>query len=288
MVVFCSRARRARPGLLGAALLGALAFNSPVLSASAPATAIEPECRTRISVTRNETELAAVAAEWRRGRPLRIVAIGYPSTAGIGTSAPSLAYPAQLDGELDEELDGWSVSVVNLGIGGETAEATVERLKAVGATDPSLVIWQVGTNDALKGGDEAGFRRLVEGGIAAARSADVGLMLIDPQDFPGIKDRPTYERFVRTIQSVADENQVPLFSRYALMQDWKEDSPERLKGMLAKDSFHMGDRGYRCLAQHLSAAIGSAIRRRREVPPAAVSGRARPVTAAGVGHRIRD
>lgn len=173
------------------------------------------------------------------------------------------------------------MSVPNLGIGGETAEATIERLKAVVASDPDLILWQVGTNDALKGGDPAVFRRLLERGVAAARAADVGLVLVDPQDFAAVKDRETYRRYVDTIRAVADEGHVPLFSRYAMMQEWRLTEPDRFAAMLSKDGFHMSDRGYGCLAQHLSAVIVGAVRRRRNAPAPTVQ-RERPVTSAGV------
>ena len=70
----------------------------------------------------------------------------------------------------------------NAGIGGELAAKTLQRLKsALKSGWARLVIWQVGTNDAIVGVDEALFRATVESGVAAARAAGVPLVLIDPQ-----------------------------------------------------------------------------------------------------------
>jgi len=254
----------------------------------APAQAAVPaECASRQNVVSHADELAAIAAGWRRGRPLRIVAIGSSSTQGIGASSPDRAYPARLAAALDEKREGWTFSIANLGVGGETAPATLERLRAVIASDPDLVIWQVGTNDALRGGDPSGFRDLVVRGIAAARAADVGLMLLDPQDFSAVENRPSYEGYVAAIRAAADEYGVPLFSRYALMRDWRAASEASFRAMLSGDGFHMSDRGYECLAQHLADAIDVAMHRRKDFAPAMVS-RERPVTSAGSVGRRRD
>ena len=232
-------------------------------------------------------ELAALTTDWKRGRPVRIVAIGSSSTQGIGASAPDKAYPARLAEVLKEKREGWTFAVSNLGVGGETAPATLERLRAVVKGDPDLIIWQVGTNDALKGGDPAAFRTIIERGVAAARAADVGLLLLDPQDFPKIENRDLYESYVREIRAVADEYGVPLFSRYALMRSWRGESEDRLLEMLSPDRFHMGDRGYECLAAALGATIDTALSRRRDVPPAMVS-RERSLSSAHAPRPRRD
>ena len=48
---------------------------------------------------------------------------------------------------------------------------------------------------------------------------------------------------------------VPVFSRYKLMKAWGERSPEVLRSMLSSDGFHMGDRGYECLARLIADGL---------------------------------
>ena len=228
---------------------------------------VDASCASSLDPVSHQAELADYASDWRRARPVRIVAIGSSSTAGAGASKPEFAYPARLAAYLGQDLEGWSVSVLNLGIGGETIGATVERLKAVLISRPTLIIWQVGTNDALGEGDEDAFRRTVEDGVIAARAAKVDLVVVDPQDFPGIKNRERYERYVDTIRAVADKYDTPLFSRYAMMKDWWRYDRERASAMLSKDGFHMSDRGYDCLARHMSTRIAGAVRNRSRKPP---------------------
>ncbi len=195
-------------------------------------------------------------------KSLRILAIGSSSTEGIGASAPGLTYPAQLQTRLAARL-GRKVEVDNAGVGGETVAATVVRLKAaLKAGKPDLVIWQVGTNDAVVGEDEASFRKSLQDGVWAIRDAKVPFVLLDPQFFPGVRDIERYERYVRIIHDLGAQNGAAVFSRYALMKEWGAESDGLLRAMLAKDAFHMSDRGYGCLAQNLAADLAPLWRRR--------------------------
>lgn len=190
-----------------------------------------------------------------RHEPVRILAIGSSSTEGIGASSPDRSYPAQLQEELEAR---WKrpVAVVNAGRGGETAVETVERLERLLEREKfDLVIWQVGTNDAVRGVDEKRFQALLERGIAAAQSAATDIILLDQQYFPSIRDLARYERYVETVDRVAGSRKVSVFSRYALMKDWNLQSPESLRTMLSADGFHMGDRGYDCLAGQVADAL---------------------------------
>jgi len=185
-------------------------------------------------------------------RKLEILAIGSSSTAGIGASTPSHAYPALLADELGRE-DKIAAQVRNAGVGGELAATTLQRLKAALKSGwPELVIWQVGTNDALVGVDEALFRATVESGIAAARAAKVPLMLVGPQFTLKTPDVERYERFVGIVNEIGEKLRVPVLSRYAMMKQW---GMKKALALLSGDGLHMNDLGYRCLAHALAEEI---------------------------------
>ena len=142
---------------------------------------------------------------------MRILAIGSSSTQGIGATGPSFTYPAQLQTRL-AAMFGRAVEVDNSGIGGETIDATVKRLEAeIAAGKPDLVIWQVGTNDAVINEDEASFRGRLLQGVAAMRAAKVPFVLIDPQYYPGVHDVAHYEQYVQIIREVGAENGAAMF-----------------------------------------------------------------------------
>ena len=187
-------------------------------------------------------------------RVLDILAIGSSSTEGIGASSPAFSYPAQLADELSTK-DRIPALVRNAGIGGELAVKTLQRLKAaLKAGLPKLVIWQVGTNDALVGVDETVFRATVESGIAAARAAGVPLMLVDPQFAAKIPDVARYERFVAIVDEIGERLRVPVVSRYAMMKRRGTNALALLSG----DGLHMNDLGYRCLAHAIAEKIEGA------------------------------
>jgi acyl-CoA thioesterase I len=188
-------------------------------------------------------------------RTLEILAIGSSSTEGIGASSPANAYPAQLEDELTHD-DGIAADVKNAGVGGELAIKTLRRLKAALKTGwAELVIWQVGTNDALVGVDETLFRATVESGVAAARAAGVPLLLIDPQFTPKSPDEARYERFVEIVDEIGARDHVPVLSRFAMM---KRRGTKDARALLSKDGLHMNDLGYRCLAHAIAEAIEGA------------------------------
>jgi lysophospholipase L1-like esterase len=209
--------------------------------------------------------LPRLARHLAQAEPIRILAIGSSSTEGIGASSKAKSYPAQLQSFLQARWKSGNVAVENAGIGGETVVETVSRLEAALRTNPpDLVIWQVGTNDALKGGDENRFRDLLTRGISAARNADIGIILLDQQFFPTVRDPARYEHYVQTIREVAAAKEVAIFPRYRLMKEWAKAAPGEFPPMLSPDGFHMSDQGYACLARNL----GTKLAQRVEMAPA--------------------
>ena len=127
-----------------------LAGASLILFALSSASAEEATCPS----DRTEFEANGAALAFPKGgagRPLDILAIGSSSTEGIGASSPANAYPARLEDELAKQ-DGIDAEVKNAGIAGELAAKTLQRLRsALKSGWAQLVIWQVGTNDAIVG-----------------------------------------------------------------------------------------------------------------------------------------
>src|SRR6266702_3498431 len=88
--------------------------------------------------------LPCLARAIRDGGPIKIVAIGSSSTAGRADVVP---YPHWLEMYLRVATDNWRIDVINRGKGGEEADKEFARFDSdVFAEEPSLVIWQVGTN----------------------------------------------------------------------------------------------------------------------------------------------
>lgn len=180
------------------------------------------------------------------GAPARVLAIGSSTTAGWG-AAPGEGYPARLDALSP------GVTVVAAGRGGEVAAATFTRLRDRLAEGPwTLVIWQVGVNDALRGVAEADLAATLDAGIAAIRDAGAAPLLMDQQAHPGAPDPVRYARFVALVAEAARRNGAPLIARHAAMARW---SPAQRAARMAGDDFHMNGRGYACLARLIADAL---------------------------------
>jgi acyl-CoA thioesterase-1 len=78
---------------------------------------------------------------------IKIVALGASQTEGKGVSE-SDAYPAQLEQLLKAE--GYSISVINEGISGNTTRDLLDRFSRAVPEGTKLVILQPGTNDRVR------------------------------------------------------------------------------------------------------------------------------------------
>ncbi|HBF52541.1 MAG TPA: SGNH/GDSL hydrolase family protein, partial [Afipia sp.] len=65
---------------------------------------------------------------------------------GAGASSPAYSYPSRLERELRQRFPETPITVINQGVNGEDAASMMERMDAVLAPKPDLVIWQLGTN----------------------------------------------------------------------------------------------------------------------------------------------
>lgn len=225
------------------------------LIVTSPVQAAEFSCR-ETPIVRSNVTLSDLSSRIGQGRPLSILAIGSSSTEGIGASAKDKTYPARLQALLGRAWAKTPVEIVNAGIGGEIAPQTLMRLeKALAARRFDLVIWQVGTNDAVQGGDIEKFRAMVADGIALVKRSGANLAILDPQFFPGIREPARYLGYVEAIAEIARGQAVPVFTRYDTMREWHRYDAGAFTAALSTDGFHMSDAGYDCLARDMSAAL---------------------------------
>jgi acyl-CoA thioesterase I len=212
--------------------------------------------------------LPATRAALREGRPLTVLAFGSSSTEGAGATAPGNTYPARLEDRLRAALPGVPLAVLNRGRGGEDVAEMLLRLdREVLAAAPTLVVWQAGANAVLKGMPPEAFRAAMAGGIARLQAAGTDLVLMDSQRAPRILASPNHPVFDALMRDLAADQQVPLFSRAALMRDWEALGAPPAE-FLGEDGLHHNDRGYDCLAAALAESVLEALH-----PPALVAGR---------------
>ena len=190
----------------------------------------------------------------RTTRTARILGIGSSSTAGIGASSPSRTYVARLETNLETALTGTDFDVVGHGLSGELAQGAADRMKReVEETMPDLVIWQVGTNDALRHVALNDFTRCLGKTLAWLKQQQIDVVLINPQYGQALVKDPYYEEVVAAIATIAREQRVPLVNRFETMRKLQRERGRYFD--LAGDNLHMNDEGYRHLAEHVAAII---------------------------------
>jgi acyl-CoA thioesterase I len=185
--------------------------------------------------------------------PIRVVAVGSSSTVGVGSSAPALNYPNQLDAILAQAFAGRRLIVINRGVSGEMAEMTVNRLKKIAVEDkPTLVLWQVGTNDALSGVPVSTFKTLVRDQIRWFKERRIDVVLVGLQYTPRHARNDHYIAIRDALQVVAIEEAVLYVRRFAAMQYLESTLGPKL---LSSDELHLNDQGYRCMAEHIARIL---------------------------------
>jgi acyl-CoA thioesterase I len=258
---------------------GTIALLSVFCFCLAPAKGAEPTatCEGPSDLVRLDRPLVHVGARLAAGEPVKIVAIGSSSTAGAGASGPGASYPSRLAAELNELYPDVPITVLNRGINGQDAAEMLTRFEQdVIDEKPDLVIWQLGTNAALRDLPLDDTGRMIRDGVQRIKDAGADVLLVDPQFVPKVIAKPEAEGIVQLIATTATSSKINTFRRFAIMRHWYRRNGQSFDAFTSPDGLHMNDWGYACWAKLLCGAIADAAKR------GLVSARARnqePVTS---------
>ncbi|MGH6815081.1 MAG: SGNH/GDSL hydrolase family protein [Hyphomicrobiaceae bacterium] len=188
-------------------------------------------------------------------RKIRVLAIGSSSTVGVGASSPRQRYPDQLEQILENAVQGLDVEIVNGGVSGEMARTTAERLKQeVARLDPDLVLWQVGTNDALARVPIEDFAATLTATLRWLKEREKDVALVGLQYTVRLSKDDHYKAIKETLRRIAAQEKILLVHRYEAME-FIAAAAKKDNELLANDAFHLNDLGYRCMAEHIARAI---------------------------------
>jgi hypothetical protein len=238
----CSRAILGLTLLLAGCLLAA-----PARAENAPASCEVPDY-----LLSSESTLSKVGDAVKAGRPLDILVVGSRSST-INNSDGS-AYPGRLQAFLREKLPSLPVNVsVELQTKKTAEEAAATFVKLVEGKKPTLVIWQTGTVDAMRSVDPDDFRGAVDEGVAALQNAGTDVILMNLQYSPRTETMISPSPYLDNLRMVAQQHDVPLFDRFAIMHHWNDQGDFDL--FSASHGIELAKRVHDCIGRALSKLI---------------------------------
>jgi hypothetical protein len=202
--------------VLGLAMLAGLLAIVPARAEDAPSA-----CEVPPYLLSSESALPKVAAAVKTAQKLDVLVVG--SRSSTISASDGTAYPGRLEAMLREKLPGVKVAVnVELQVKKTAEEVAGGLAKLVAERKPTLVIWQTGTVDALRSIDPDDFRAAVDDGVAALQGAGTDVILMNLQYSPRTETMISAAPYIDNMRVVAQQHDVPLFDRFAVMRHWNE------------------------------------------------------------------
>jgi lysophospholipase L1-like esterase len=212
-------------------------------------------CRTPPAVLGDVVTLTRSAAVATRTRHLKVVALGSSSTAGAGASDRAHAWPARLEEELKRRLPDAEITVVNLAEMRLTVQAMIARLPEVLEQRPDIVVWEVGTAEAVRHLDVDDFFRAVLQGAELLTAHGIDVVLVDPQYTRDTARLITFEPYLSAISRAAQMREVSLFHRHAVMRYWVDNGQFQFDSLRPADFARVADSAYDCIGRLLAHFI---------------------------------
>jgi hypothetical protein len=211
------------PGWLRHCIVFIAAGGIGLLSAPAAAFAEERECSVPERFYAFEPPLTKTAKALASGREVVIATLGGASTAGLAAGGADFAWPARLAAALAEKFPSARAKVINLAVARQTAKRAADRFdRDVLPLKPTLVIWETGTMEAVRGIDVEQFRETVRAGTDELRAARVEVVLMNTQFSRATDTMIHFEPYLTAMRELADANDMPLFRRHDIMRHWAE------------------------------------------------------------------
>jgi acyl-CoA thioesterase I len=216
-----------------------------------------------------ESPLPNVAAALQKRKQIKILSIG-ASSVGSRRSARG-GHTEQTRQILQDAIKGLDVVMINRGVSGELSAQAATRIKnEVALTEPDMVLWQVGTNDALTYVPLDEIESAIVDTIRWLKEHKVDVVLVGLQYVDRMAQDDHYRAVRELMRKVAAQEKVMIVRRYEAQRLLLQ--AEASGGGLVPDEFQRSETGYICLAQYMARAItlgifGRALRMDTLAPP---------------------
>jgi acyl-CoA thioesterase I len=212
-------------------------------------------CETPGTQVITPSPLPNIAAALKARKKINILA--------IGTTSASLRGPvsgdryAAVERFLETTFKGLDVEIVHRGVSGELAANAAERISTEAAlTRADIVLWQVGTADAMAQIPVADFQASVVRSLEWLKQHNIDVILVGMRYTLSMSRDPHYQAMRQAIQEIAKSQNVLRVGLYEA-----EETLERIRlsqGVLLSD-VEATNADYGCIAEYLARAIAVGI-----------------------------
>jgi hypothetical protein len=235
------------------ALIATIALNClPALGAVA-----EPQpdpCEVPAAFLESEIDLVRVTNELKDKHRLDISVLGTGSSSLPGPDGAHFAYPARLENALKQQLPGNEIKVTAHIAPKQITANMVGGLDKILAEDqPTLVVWQAGTSDAINGVETEDFRSSLEDGIEKIQNAGADVILMNMQYSPRTAAMLDVSAYADVMRRVAQQRNALLFDRLGIMQNWNDIGTFDLYAATKK--YDMARQVHECIGRALASQI---------------------------------
>jgi hypothetical protein len=249
--------------VLGALVAAGLLAAAPVRAQDAATSAPQVEhksCDVQADqLNPGDTSLDKVQAAVKERKKLEVMVVGSGSSSIASPDGASAAYPALLEAFLRKRLPGVEVTVTTNLQPKKSAEEVAEALQSLAAERKAdLVIWQTGTVDAIRSIHPDDFRHALDEGITAVKATGSDVVLMNLQYSPRMETMLPTTPYLDNMRAAAQQQDVPLFDRYSIMQNWNESGVFDLSS--SSRSFALAKGVHKCLGRALADLVVAAAR----------------------------
>lgn len=210
--------------------------------------------------------LPVTVARLQAGKTLRILAMGNAAVNHPDRKQGRGSESSQFASLLGKVLRGVQIEVVNRGVSGEVVATSSQRLiNEAAMMRPDLVLWQLGTSDAVLRVPVDQFIDTVRATVRKLRDNNIDVVLVGLQYTPQFARDERYFAMRNALNKLATEEQLVHVRRYHAME-----FIARTKANVSvrpDAEFSVEELGPQCMAEHVAQALIANIFLRRTRKP---------------------
>jgi hypothetical protein len=214
---------------------------------------ISRDCQIGSTQIVSDTPLPNVGRALRERQRIVILVIGASPVALRG----SAGHYEVVEKLLEDTFKGLDVTTVHRGVSGELARDASERIKVdVALLNPDLVLWQVGTADAMARMPAEEFEKTLTETLVWLRGHGVDVALIGLHYIKSLTKDPQYQEIRTILKRVSAALGVMRISRYEAGETITRLRSEQGRPLTGT---RLTEAAYECSAEYLSRAIASGL-----------------------------